>query len=104
MQTTFDFEAAQRAKEIGMAEAFESKRALVEYARKIAVKIAERQTVVSMDDVQYALECEGISVFALGNSAGGLFERKKWEAVGRVKSARVHSHGNWLTQWKLRDA
>lgn len=99
-QSSFDFQAAERAREIGMAEAFESKRALVEYARGLAFKIAERQMVVTMDDVQYALECEGISVFALGNSAGGLFERSKWEAVGFVKSARVHSHGNRLTQWR----
>lgn len=103
-QNSFDFDAAERARDIGIAEAYESKKELVEYARKLAVRIAERtQSPISMDDVQYALECEGISVFALGNSAGGLFERKKWKPVGRVRSAREHSHGNWLTTWKLKN-
>ena len=104
MQTTFDFEKAQRAKEIGMTTAADNKKALLEYARGIAVELG-RKGDVSADDVQRVLEARGISVRALGNAAGSLFERKKWEWTGRfVKSQREHSHSNLLRVWRLRDA
>lgn len=99
----WDAAAAEAAKEAGIAQAGENKKQLLEYARGIAKELGRSGRAISADDVQRELERREISVHALGNSAGGLFERKHWIAVGRVKSKRVHSHGNWLTEWRLKN-
>ena len=100
----WDSAAAETAKRAGMDMAADNKKRLLEYARSIAKDLARGGRAISADDVQRELEKRGISVHALGNAAGSLFAGKQWIAVGRVKSKRVHSHGNWLTEWKLRDA
>lgn len=102
-QSSFDFEAGQAAKAKGMDEAAAAKASLLAHARELAVKIGQRQPTVTADDVALALECEGISVFALGSAAGSLFKGGKFEWTGEfVKSARIHAHSNLLRQWRLR--
>lgn len=104
LSLNWDAAEAERQKNIGRDVAAAAKESLLSYARELAVRIGRRQPVVTADDVQLALECEGVSVFALGNSAGSLFAGKKWEPVGWTKSKRVHSHGNRLREWRLKDA
>ena len=105
MQTTFDFERAEQAKERGMSQAATNKASLLEYARGLARAIAREKGEITADDVQRELESRGISVRALGNAAGSLFRGKEWIATGRyVKSERIHAHANRLTVWRLKDA
>lgn len=89
-------EAAARA---GMAHAAENRRALLAFARGLALADPQRET--NADAVQAALAARGISVFALGSAAGSLFVGKEWEWTGRyVKSTRVHAHRNLLRTWR----
>lgn len=114
-QTSFDFEAAERAKNWnaeegerrkrrGMDQAAANKNPLLTKAREFAVQIAERQGEVTMDDVVMAMECEGYAPGCLGNGAGHTFTGK-FDWTGRlIKSKRTNANGNLLRVWKLKDA
>lgn len=102
--TIFDAIATEEAKEQGMSQAAENKASLLKYARRLAEEEAAKKGEISMDDVALALHEKGISVFALGNTAGSVFKGKQWECTGTRKSIRVHSHGNLLRTWKLKSA
>lgn len=99
----FDRSASFAAAEAGIAQASENKASLLRHAKRLAVEIAERQGVVTADDVAFALKAQQISINALGNAAGGLFKGGQFEWTGRfVKSTRVASHGNLLREWSLK--
>lgn len=96
-------EAAEAARLEGMDIAAANKASLLEHARKVAEAIGRRKAAVSADDVAEALECEGISIFALGNAMGSCFRGGKWQWTGRfVKSRRTHAKGNLLRVWTLK--
>lgn len=101
-QPLFDAIAAEEAKQSGMKQAAENKPALLKYARRLAEEEAARLGDITMDDVARALQDKGISIFALGNTAGSVFRGKQWECVGTRKSIRIHSHGNLLRVWRLK--
>lgn len=97
----FDSVAATRLRDEGIAQAMDNKASLVKHVREWAKELGRRKTFVTADDVQAEIVRRGISVRAMGNSMGGIFLTKDWEATGRyVKSKRAHSHGNLLTQWR----
>jgi hypothetical protein len=74
-------------------------------AQQIAELIAGFGKPITSDDVRWAFyEHQGRDL-KIGNAIGSLFaNKKKWEWVGRVKSARVSSHARYVSQWRLRDA
>lgn len=99
----FDHAASVAAKELGIQQAAEHKRSLLEHARGHALRIAKERGTVTADDVAKALHDEGISIFALGSAAGALFKGGQFEFTGEfIKSERVHSHGNLLRRWRLK--
>lgn len=103
--TIFDAIASREAAEAGIAQAGENKKSLLKLARQLAVEAAKRKGIISMDDVSFALHEKGISIFALGNAAGGVFKGKEWQWTGcYIKSVRVHAHANQLRTWRLKAA
>lgn len=99
----FDSQLSEQAKETGMNQAAEAKKALLKYARELAIKLASGGKEISADDVQKALYEQGINIHALGNSAGSLFAGKQWEWTGRrIKSIRQHAHANEIKIWRLK--
>lgn len=105
----FDAIASEELKAAGMDRAADNKKALVRHARKIARELAARLGTVSMDDVQFEMyRRDNISVHALGNAAGAIFQEKEngspvWQWTGQfIKSKRVHAHSNLIRTWRLR--
>lgn len=99
----FSYQRGQELKANGMAHAALPKKDLLELAQDIAVELAKTRGTISADDVQFELHRRGISIKALGNSAGSLFIGDKWQWTGdRVKSKRTHAHGNEIKTWRLR--
>lgn len=100
----FDAAESERRKREGMQLAEDNKKSLLTHARELARKIAESRAdrSITADDVAEALSRDGISIHALGNSAGSLFRQSCWQWTGaRVKSQRAHAHANELKVWRL---
>lgn len=104
LQTSFDFEAAQQAKETGMAAAADSARARapLELAKEIAIELATLNGETNADAVgELLLSRHGIE--SLGPAAGSVFRGGGWMFTGRrVVSSRVTNHGRELKVWKLK--
>lgn len=99
----FDPAAGEAGKLDGMARAAGSRPSLLAFARGLAVGIAlsRPDRTCTADDVQRALAERGVSLFALGNSAGALFVGGDWRWTGgRVKSERRHAHANEIKVWE----
>jgi len=102
-QLTFDAKEGERQKELGKQKAALSRREMLVIARVEAAHIAETRGIVSADDVFGVLEkVYGIYPEDLGNAAGSIFERGKWEPVHRIKSKRVSNHSRWIFVWRLK--
>lgn len=104
MQATFDFEASQQAKEIGMQSAAESLAAggVLALARNIARRLATLNGETHADIVGVVLEHEH-GIKSMGPAAGSLFREPCWEFTGRrIVSSRVSNHGRELKIWKLK--
>lgn len=100
----FDYAEGLRRKEKGIDTAAENRRTLLKHARAVAEEIAmsKPDRTVTADDVAERLDAEGISVHALGNAAGALFQGDRWIWTGRrIKSRRPHAHANELKVWRL---
>jgi hypothetical protein len=101
----FDLIESLEAKQAGIDQAEKGKKRLLAFARKLAREVVDEKGTVTADDVQLRLHETGISIKALGNSAGALFKGEEWEWTGqRVKSERVHAHANELKVWRLKRA
>ncbi len=102
-------ELAQQAKEQGMAQACSPayRRALLEYARGLAVSIATQRGDVTASDVRNMfIARQGLAQWEhLGNAAGSLFKGPQWRFTGQyVPSGIVSRHGAMVRVWALRDA
>ena len=98
--TIFDAIAAREAKDRGLTRA--SKNPLLPVAQAIAIELGRKQSLVTADDVQAALMEKGYPEGSLGNSAGAIFSKAKWEWIAYTKSKRVIGHGNIISQWSLK--
>lgn len=100
-ENLFDSVASEAAKVAGMNRAAANRPKELEYARSVARQLAQKNGVVTADDVQAVLIPQGIE---LGNAAGSLF-KKDFEPTGEyIRSARVRSHKNLLAKWRLKAA
>lgn len=96
-----DAALSEAAKVEGMKRAMEHKKSLVKHVREWMKDLGRRQRFVTADDVQAMIVRNGISVRAMGNSMGGIFQTKDWRSTGRyVKSERVHAHRNPILVWE----
>lgn len=89
----------------GVALACEKRSDVLAIARRLAVKHARRDPngECTADDVQDALRPHGYSSADLGNAAGAVFPRSRWEFTGRwTRSRRVSNHGHQNRVWRLR--
>lgn len=57
---------------------------------------------ITSDDVREAFFCRYGRELQIGSAIGALFEERRWECVGRVKSKRPQSHARYICSWKLR--
>jgi hypothetical protein len=102
-QLAFDAKEGERQKELGKRKAALSRREMLVVARSEAVRFAEKYGSVIADDVFGVLEkVYGIYPEDLGNAAGSIFERGKWEMLDRIKSKRVSNHSRWIFVWRLK--
>ncbi len=102
-------ELAQQAAEHGIRQACSPayRKALLEYARGMAVHIAVNYGTVNADEVrQRFITHQGIDEWAkLGNAAGSIFRGKQWRFTGEWRqSGYVSRHGAMVRVWALRDA
>lgn len=95
----FDLAKAERLKTAGMKTASENRKDELDYAKQVAVRIAQTQGTVTADDVQRVLLDEGIQ---LGNAAGSLFRGNQWLFTGEWrKSERTTNHARQNRVWAL---
>ncbi len=82
--------------------AFEVKgKAWLSRARAVAAWIAQKQGIVTTDDV---LECTGYPPTTLScNIIGSVFSGKDWQLIGYVPSKRVSAHGRRIGQWQRKE-
>lgn len=71
-------------------------------AQIIAELMGGMGLVITADDVRDLFFEQHHRPLDIGNAMGSLFQRKKWECVGRVKSKRPSSHTRYVSQWQLR--
>ncbi len=97
----FDPDTGMTLKHDALA-AFEVKgKAWLAQARAVAVWLAEKQGIVTTDDV---LETVGYPPTTLHwNVIGSIFSGKDWQLVGYVPSKRVPAHGRRIGQWQRRE-
>ncbi len=97
----FDPATGQALKHDALAR-FEVKgRAWLSQARAVAVWLAEKQGVVTTDDV---LEAVGYPPTMLHwNVIGAVFSGKDWQIVGYVPSKRASAHSRRIGQWRRRE-
>jgi hypothetical protein len=102
-QQTFDWDKAHRKKKEGMTLAADHRMRLLEHARDIAEVIADQKGTCTADDVQRELIVQGFEPSLLGNAAGSLFPRSRWEFTGAWKSSqRVSNHAHQNRVWRLK--
>ncbi len=98
----FDLPLALELRDRGIELAASQRPGLVTLAREIAVLIAAKTGTVNADQVVAEMVRRGYGVHALGNAAGAIFRDRRFEFTGdRVKSERMHSHGNEMKVWRL---
>ncbi len=112
-QTAMQFDSAtqspqlaRQAAEQGIAQACSPayRKALLEYARGLAVSIATTKGTVTADDVRARwLVTQGADEWEkLGNAAGSIFRGPQWRFTGKyVKSGVVSRQGGVIRVWEL---
>ena len=102
-QALFDAHEATLQKELGMARAEANRAEALEWAQRAAFTIAVRNGTVCIDDVYILMDAFGGHPERLGNAAGSVFDKRRFEFTGRwVKSKRVSNHGRWIRVWRLK--
>ncbi len=113
-QTAMQFDSAthspelvRQAKEHGMAQACspEYRKALLEYARGLAVNWAMEHGTVCADQVRIMfVNRQGLAEWQkLGNSVGSLFKGPQWRFTGQyVPSGIVSRRGGMVRVWALK--
>lgn len=97
----FDAVLSEAERIRGMEDAAEARAATLDYARGLAVGLAESRGEITADDVVRSMVAQGFDVHALGNAAGSLFRGEDWQFCGRWEnSTRVHAHSNPLRVWR----
>lgn len=101
MMDLFDYAESMILKQRGMEKSADNNQTYLDYAREIAIAIAEKgDGTCNADQVGERLETEGITV---GNWAGSIFKGDRWHFTGlRVRSSRKSNHGRELKVWELR--
>lgn len=100
-QDTFDFEASDRLKRVGMDRGASAAKTGLQVAREVAEALAWITGAITADDVAEELERLGRSG-NLGPAAGSLFKESKWVFTGdRIKSSRKSNHARELKVWRL---
>ncbi len=100
----FNPDEAERRKRKGMDDAAQARADLLELARTVAVRIAERQPdrLCTADDVQLHLISLGFEPDELGNAAGSIFRGARWQFVEFIRSARTTNHRRIIRVWRLK--
>jgi hypothetical protein len=104
-EDVFDDKLGEQLKTDGMNLAAENREALLEQAKAAAVEIAisRPNRRCCADDVYCFLVNAGVDVSQLGNAAGSLFKKERWEFTGdRVRSKRITNHARWIMVWRLK--
>ncbi len=113
-QTAMQFDSAtqspqlaRKAKEQGMAQACSPayRRALLEYARGLAVTLATCNGDVTAADVRKLfIKMQGLEEWLkLANAAGSIFKGPQWRFTGQyVPSGIVSRHGAVVKVWSLK--
>jgi hypothetical protein len=103
---TFSLFAGVAARDLGMAEATESRNHLVQKIREFLRTVARSRDnrCVTADDAYKFLEIRDGNLRELGNAAGSIFRSADWEFTGCwTPSTRVSNHARMLRVWRLKD-
>ena len=104
MNSLLDFMRGNVLKSEGMESAAVNKAELLEKARDIAERTAQKRSdqCCTSDDVAMWMQYLGYRYSDLGNAAGSIFAGKKWRFTGhRVKSRRPSAHAREIKVWRL---
>ncbi len=100
-RTLFGYIESRRRKTEGMQRAAGAHIDLLNYARRLAVRVAlgRDNRVATADDVAQALEEQGYP--QLGPEAGSLFKTRDWLFTGnRIQSERIKNHSAEIKVWR----
>jgi hypothetical protein len=102
---TMDLFAGMAARDAGIAQAVESRNALVNKIRQHLSLVARSRDnrCVTADDYEGFLTTIGESNKALGNAAGAIFKHSDWEFTGVwTPSRRKTNNARHIRVWRLK--
>jgi hypothetical protein len=95
----------QQKKNEGMEQSANNHKELVSLFRTIAEILGDKFPEVTIDDVRYTAQMQGIVINPKDNNAwmGSIFKGKKWHWNGKMKvSTHCGSHGRLIKVWEHR--
>lgn len=97
----FDADAANNAKDVGMAFAAAKYASVLEAAKAIAIELG-KVAPITVDNVTKRLNDLGYATSKRNSWKGSIFKGKAWVCIGYVASTSKISHGRPVRMWALK--
>ncbi len=101
-RTIFDVEKGEQERDEGIARVGSNADTFVQDMREVAVAISREKGYVTSDDLRRIAADEGLEPHH-PNAWGAIFRGKRWECIGRRKSAKVSNHAREIRVWRWID-